>query len=257
MKKLFALLSFVVLAAAMSFAGTINYSNQTNETIQFLRDGNPPGIGSNVIPNGFYSETMPYGVYILSATNGRETTGGTVCTLNEDNNRCDYRAYRQQTFNTNPNLNLVLVSQTQYDGFSVNAPITLTTTGPTQSINTAGQAFTSTLYSAAMPNTDFYMATVSVYPFTVVDEDLDKGTNAFVQSLHGKVLKQDRITVSGQPAIMSAISSKDETGREVRFALTITYKGNRAYMFAFGSYMDVTTTDEASFKAFFNSISIN
>jgi hypothetical protein len=55
---------------------------------------------------------------------------------------------------------------------------------------------------------------------------------------------------------MSVISAKDANGRELRFALLVTHKGNRAYMFAFASYVDVTS-NEQEFKEFFSSISIN
>jgi len=97
MKKLFTLLSMLVLAATMSFAGTINYSYQSEDTVQFLRDGYAPGPGSSVIPGGFYSEHVPDGNYHLSATKGKETTAGFDCTLNADNQRCDYSVYTQQS----------------------------------------------------------------------------------------------------------------------------------------------------------------
>jgi hypothetical protein len=256
MRKVLSLLSILVLAATLSFAGTINYSNQSSSTVQFLRDGNPPGIGSEVIPNGFYSETMPDGVYYLSATNGQQTAPGETCTLNAYNSRCDYRVWDAQSYNVNPNLNLVLASYAQYDGFAVNTPIPLTTAGPTQGTTNAGQAFTATLYSATMPNSDIYAVGVGVYPFAVVDADLYKSINGYAQGVNGTVLTQILTTVSGQPALRAVISAKDTNGREIRFALTITYKGNRTYMFVFGSYVDVVS-NEQEFKAFFNSISIN
>jgi hypothetical protein len=161
-----------------------------------------------------------------------------------------------QSYNVNPNLNLVLASYAQYDGFAVNTPIPLTTAGPTQGTTNAGQAFTATLYSATMPNSDIYAVGVGVYPFAVVDADLYKSINGYAQGVNGTVLTQILTTVSGQPALRAVISAKDTNGREIRFALTITYKGNRTYMFVFGSYVDVVS-NEQEFKAFFNSISIN
>jgi hypothetical protein len=94
-KVLFALL---FLMSTLSFAGTINYYNQSDGTVQFLRDGSAPGPGSNVIPGGYYSETMPNGNYHLSATNGTETTAGFDCTLNADNQRCDYSVYTSAAY---------------------------------------------------------------------------------------------------------------------------------------------------------------
>lgn len=116
MKK-FVLALMLCLASTLSFAGTINYYNRTDETIQMLRDGNPPGIGSNVIPNGFYSETVGYGSYLLSATNGRQTTGGYACTINADNDRCDYTVSIRESYSTTPGL--TYVSQVKVNDWTV------------------------------------------------------------------------------------------------------------------------------------------
>jgi hypothetical protein len=254
MKKIFALLSMVMLAATLSFASTINYYNQTSNNVQFLRDGNP--VGYSTIPNGFYTETVPMGSYHLAATNGQDTTGGYDCTLDSPTDTCNYRVFEQDSSNANPDLDLVLASYTQYDGFAVDAPIPLVTTGPAPSTTHAKIAFTQTLYTGTMPNSDVYMASVAVYPFAVEDADLDRATNGFIQRVNGTVRLQRHITISGLPALMSSIISKDDTGRDIGFALLVTYKGNRSYMFGFASYVDVTS-NETEFKEFFNSISIN
>jgi hypothetical protein len=256
MRKALSLLSMLVLAATLSFAGTINYSNQSSSTVQFLRDGNPPGIGSEVIPNGFYSETMPDGVYILSATNGQHTAPEVTCTLNAYHSRCDYRVWDVQSYNVNPNLNLVLASFTQYDGFSVNAPVSLVTTGPMQGTTHAGKPFTYTQYEGDMPNTDSYLVGVYDYSFAVTNEDLDKYVDGFANGTSGTVISRDRsFTISGLPAEL-AIVSGTSGGRAIRFAIAVTYRGNRAVAFVFGSFTDVTSNEE-DFKNFFASASIN
>src|ERR1700675_5090969 len=153
MKKImFALMFFV---STLSFAGTISYYNQTSNNVQFLRDGNP--VGYSTIHNGFYTETVPMGSYHLAATNGQDTTGGYDCTLDSPTDTCNYRVFEQDSQNLNPDLNLVLASYTQYDGFAVNAPILLVTTGPEQRTTHTGAAFTQTLWTGTMPNTDTYM----------------------------------------------------------------------------------------------------
>lgn len=254
MKKIFALLSMVMLAATLSFASTINYYNQTSNNVQFLRDGNP--VGYSTIPNGFYTETVPMGSYHLAATNGQDTTGGYDCTLDSPTDTCNYRVFEQDSSNSNPDLDLVLASYTQYDGFGVNTPVPLTTTGPEQRTTHTGAAFTQTIWIGIMPNTDAYMVSASVYPVAMVDEDLNRATNGFVQSIQGTVHLQKRMTVSGSPALMSSVSFKDDNGRELGAAFLVTYKGNNAYMFAFISYKDVVS-NETEFETFFNSISIN
>ena len=111
MKKFVLALMFLMSTVALSFAGTINYYNQTDQTIQMLRDGVPPGIGSNVIPNGFYSETVGYGTYLLQATNGQQTTAGYSCTIGADNDRCDYTVSIRESYAAPRGAKVVNVTQ--------------------------------------------------------------------------------------------------------------------------------------------------
>ena len=148
-------------------------------------------------------------------------------------------------------------AQTNYGKFTATTPVPMTADAPTQGTTTAGATFTFTIYSATLPNTDVYMAMVAEYPFTVQHADLDRAVNVLVASLKGTLLSQrDFATASGEPATIAAISAKDETGRELRVALVVSYKGNKAYQFAFISYLDVKSDSEA-FKAFFNNLRIN
>jgi hypothetical protein len=148
-------------------------------------------------------------------------------------------------------------AQTNYGKFTATTPVPMTAAAPTQGTTTAGATFTTTIYSATLPNTDVYMVAVAEYPFTVQHADLDRDVNGFVASLKGTLLSQrDVATASGEPATIAAISAKDETGRELRVALVVSYKGNKAYQFVFISYLDVKSDSEA-FKAFFSNLRIN
>jgi len=123
MKKLLALMSFVVLSAMISFAGTITYYNRTSETVRFLRDNAPVGPG-DVMPGGFTQETVGYGSYLLSATDGRQYAPGYTCTIDASDDGCEYTVFSGSAFigNNNPNLrtvNYTPVSQLQFPGFSV------------------------------------------------------------------------------------------------------------------------------------------
>ena len=117
MKKLLALMSFVVLSAMLSFAGTITYYNRTSETVRFLRDSNPVGPG-DVMPGGFTQENVGYGSYLLSATDGRQYAPGYTCTIDASDDGCEYTVFSGSAFigNNNPNLRTVslrTVSDTQ------------------------------------------------------------------------------------------------------------------------------------------------
>ncbi len=102
------------------------------------------------------------------------------------------------------------------------------------------------------------MVMAAEYPFAVQQADLNRDVNAFAAGIKGGTLlsQRDFTIASGEPATIAAISAKDDTGRELRIALVVSYKGNSAYQFVFGSYTDVKSDSEA-FKAFFSNLRIN
>jgi hypothetical protein len=149
-------------------------------------------------------------------------------------------------------------AQTNYGAFTATAPVVLKASAPEQSTTTAGVKFSSTLYSATLPNSDSYMAMVAVYPFPVADEDLGKARDGFVKALNGTIIKETRSHLpSGQPSLLVAVDAKDKNGRAIRFVDLISYQGNTAFQFCFGSYLDVTDTDMNAVKLFFTTASIN
>ena len=253
MKK-FVLALMLCLASTLSFAGTISYYNRTDQTIQMLRDGVPPGIGSNVIPNGFYSETVGYGSYTLSATNGRQTTGGHACTIDEDNNRCDYTVSIRESYNTTPGLTYVALLN--YGRFNVNAPAQLTKGETTNGTTDFGKPFTSTMWTAELANGDFYIVGITDYGFATTREDLDKAVNGYTTSLKGVIEKKQYTTVSGQPAVLALVTFS-RSGHSFKSVLLIATKGSSAYMFAFATDEAAVGTDNAAVGEFFSSAAIN
>jgi hypothetical protein len=144
-----------------------------------------------------------------------------------------------------------------HNGFTVDAPTTLKTDGPQDSTTNQGKPFTETIYTGTLANDDTYMVAVSQYGFQVAQTDLALGLEAFRVSTNGTITKQDSsLTVSGQPALMAFVDS-DVKGRTLRFALLITYKGNKAFIFAFGTWLDTTGTDLEAVKTFFKSAALN
>ena len=144
-----------------------------------------------------------------------------------------------------------------HTGFTVDAPMTLKTDGPQDSTTNQGKPFTETIYTGSLPNDDIYMAAVSQYGFAVEQTDLALGLEGFRSATNGTVTKQDSsLTVSGQPALMAFVDS-DVKGRTLRFALLITYKGNKAFIFAMGTWLDTTGTDLEAVKTFFKSAALN
>jgi hypothetical protein len=254
MKKLVFALMFLMstLAFAQDGRTRIEYYNQTSQTVSFYDDGSSVG---SVIPNGFTSESVFPGTHNLSAS---EPNGSVSRTIElEDGHRFQWTITEGNAMlNTNPNLNLVLASFTQYDGFSVNAPVPLIKDGPHQGSTHGGKSFTYTQYEGDMPNTDSYLVGVYDYSFAVTNEDLDKYVDGFANGTSGTVISRDRsFTISGLPAEL-AIVSGTSGGRAIRFAIAVTYRGNRAVAFVFGSFTDVTSNEE-DFKNFFASASIN
>jgi len=149
-------------------------------------------------------------------------------------------------------------AQTNYGKFTATTPVVLKAEAPVSHTTIEGQPYTATLYSVTLPNTDVYMAMTSVYPFAVSQQNIEQDAAAFTKGLNGTVIKQANISVaSGEPAVVTSISAKDANGRELRFLLVVTYKGNAAYQFVFGSYLDTTTTDMTAVHTFITTLRIN
>jgi hypothetical protein len=258
MKKVTYLLSLVMLAATMSYAGTLNYYNHTSQTLRMLVNGNPACSG-DVMPGGYCSTNVGAGTYLMQATNGRDTTGGYTCYLPTNDSGCDYTVNENTSELVSPDQKLIRVADLDYhNGFSVDVPLTMTPGDLVNRTTNQGHPFTQIIYTATMPNTDYYMVGVSTYGFSVEYADLDRMIEGFRGGIKGTVLgTPTENTVSGQPSKIAAFSSKDEsTGREIRFVLLVTFKGNKAYMFAFGTYMDVKSTNQEEVKTFFTSARI-
>jgi hypothetical protein len=143
-----------------------------------------------------------------------------------------------------------------HKGFTVDAPVTLTTDGPTQGTTNQGRPFTQTTYAGGLPNDDTYMVSVCDYGFALSDADLDRGTDGFAGGINGTVTSRRRVTVSGYTAAASVIESV-KNGRTMRFGLLIVIRGNSAYMFVFGTWLDTTGTNMADVETFFKSAALN
>lgn len=137
-------------------------------------------------------------------------------------------------------------------GFGVSTPVTLTTDGPQQRTNSTGKSFTQTIFTGSQNNGDAYLVGVSEYPFPVVSEDLMRAANGFATATGGTIGETKTLTVSGQPALRATIVLTDKT----KFLLLVTFKGSRAYQFAFGTTTG-TAFDTPEVKAFFDSATIN
>jgi len=266
MKKYFALLLASILMLAVSVfaqdgATTLNYYNRTSQTIRMLVNGNPACSG-DVMPGGYCVESVNPGTYLMQATNGPQTTAGFSCTV-QYGQHCDYTVNEQTSQNFNPvrtintSAHYIQVQLLNYGPFNADSPIVLTTTGPQPSTTDEGLSFTETTWNGETQNGDFYMIGVGVYPFNVVNTDLQQAIDGFRAGVKGTVTDQKPITVSGQPATVAIIDSRDEKGRVMRFMMLVTYKSNTAYMFIFGTYLDVQGTDMEAVKTFFNSIQLN
>jgi hypothetical protein len=253
------LITLLFLASTLMFAQDgrtkVNFYNQTDSNLRFMLNGNPVCTG-DVIPNGFCTETVNPGAYTASATNGSQTTGGQSFDI-AYGETFNYRVWNQSTQLNNTNPYLRAVSLREYNGgFTVDVPVTLTQGATTPGTTNNGIAYTQTIYSAAMPNTDIYMVAVGNYPFALVVADNNNGIEGFRAAVKGTVVSQEVVTVSGQPALAAVISAMDGK-EEIRFGVLLTFRGNTGYIFAFASYLNVTTTDVAAMKQFFNSASIN
>lgn len=258
--KFFSSLAVVVLAAATMFAQDgrtkVNFYNQTSSNLRFMLNSRPACTG-DVIPGGYCTESVNPGNYTASATNGRYTSGGKNFDI-ADGGTFNYYVSEESSSNAASNdVHYQTVADLDYHtGFTVNAPVTLKTAGPTQSTTNAGKTFTEIIYSAEMPNTDAYLVGVFQYPFQVADSDLALALEGFRKSMGGTVINQSPTTVSNQPALIADVESTTD-GRTLRFAVEITYRGNKAFMFAFGTYMDVAGTNSDEVKTFFRSARLN
>ena len=151
----------------------------------------------------------------------------------------------------------IAASATSNQYFSVTAPVELIAEAPHTGTTDTGATYTAYDYSGSMPNTDYSMVGVGVYPFTIVPEDLQRIADRFTAGLPGgaKVLKSGSVTVDGQPALMQTLETTVE-GRTIRAAWLGTYKGNTFYQFVFATYLDVANTDMTQVGTFFSSISL-
>jgi hypothetical protein len=255
MKK-FLIASILFLASALAFGQDgrtkVNFYNQTDVNLRFMLNGNPVCTG-DVIPGGFCTEPVYPGSYTASATDGQRSTSGRSFDI-ADGETYNYSVSLQDSSYMHVPAGLKLVSDLDYHkGFSVNAPVELTTDGPKSLTTDAGKPFTITTFSASLPNDDTYMVAVSEYNFATVPEDLTRVTNGFVGN--GTVVKQTSATISGQPAL-ATIVDKQVGGRTMRVALVVIVKGNKGYMFAFGTWVDSQGTNMDDVKTFFTSIRI-
>lgn len=262
--KIFSAIAVVVLAAATMFAQDgrtkVNFYNHTDSSLRFMLNGSPVCTG-DVIPNGYCTEPVNPGTYTATATNGQQTTGGQTFTINYGESY-DYSVSMQQSNYEVPAgkklANYRTVANLDYHmGFIVNAPIILTTDGPTQGTTHAGVTYTATLYSGAVANGDGYFVSVNEYPFAVANDDLQRATEGFRASLNARILNQTSPTVtSGQPSLLTTMEAQ-QNGRTLRIAFLVTYKGNKAFMFAFFSYLDTPNTDVDAVATFFGSVQLN
>jgi hypothetical protein len=145
-------------------------------------------------------------------------------------------------------------------GVSVNVPVTLNLVAgdPSRGTTHAGQAYTQYIYTGAQPNEDSYIVGVHVYDNLVPNyDDLGRAINGFAGAVNGTVSNVTEVTVSGQPAKTAYITlPADKNGRVLRFGYLVSYKGNRLYQFAFGTYLD-TQSNMDEVLEFFKSASIN
>lgn len=255
------LIALMFLASTLMFAQDgrtrIDFYNQTSTRIWFTLNGEKAGT-SDVIPGGTMPEILNAGqTYTPGATNGVQSTQGDSFTA-EYGHHYTYTVYETKSQVNNRNPYLITVADLSYaSGFSVDAPVTLTQGPDTPSTTTSGVNYTQTVYMAILPNSDVYMVGVGTYPFALAVTDNVAGLEGFRASVNGAVVSQNAVTVSGQPALAAVITTKDETGRELRMGVLITFRGNKDYIFAFGSYLDVKNTDEDAIKRFFASASLN
>lgn len=258
-KFVLALLFFVsTLAFAQDGRTKVNYYNQTSQNIRMLIDGRPACTG-DVIPGGACTEFVNPGTYLLQATNGQQTTSGYTCMV-AYGEYCTYTVTEHSAdLRLTPGLSLASyqpIALLNYGRFSVNAPVQLKKGELQNGTTDFGKAYTATTWSTTMPNGDWYGITVADYPFQTVQEDLDRSAKGYAAGVKGTVIKQESLTVSGQPAAGAVIDSV-VNNRNYRSALLIVIRGNSAYMFIFVTDMATPDTDMNAVNEFFNSASLS
>lgn len=247
----FLIIAMLFIASALTFGQDgrtkVNFYNQTSTTLRFMLNGSPVCTG-DVIPQGFCTEPVNPSTYTASATNGSQSTGGQTFNI-EDGETYNYTVTERSTqlHNTNPNLRTIALHS--YHGAVADAPIDLKTTGTETSKTEQGNE--STMYSGEMPNGDIYFVGVA----ESYDGNLAKTVSDFAAGAGGKVLESTDVTVSGSPAKAAVIESHAD-GKTFRFALLVAYRGNKLYIFAFGTDLAAAGTDTAAVKRFFTSAAI-
>jgi hypothetical protein len=260
----FLAIALLFIASTLAFGQDgrtkVNFVNQTGDTLRFFLNTRPACSG-DVMPGGFCTESVNPGSYVATASNGQQTTGGQAFDI-AYGETYTYRVYVEQTATPVPyglkRAGYKTVANLDYHmGFTVDVPITLTTDGPKAGVTNQGKPYTQSIYMGVLANDDTYMVGVSDYTFALSNEDLARGLEGFRAGLtKGTVTKQESLTVSGQPALMAFVDS-EVNGRTLRFALLITYKGNKAVFFTFGTWLDSQGTDLEAVKTFFKSAALN
>jgi hypothetical protein len=144
---------------------------------------------------------------------------------------------------------------------TVDAPVTLTTTGSetgtTTAGNSAGSHYTRTNYTGEQSNGDVYMVNLGKYPYQLAATTNEDMTQAFIAGVpNSKVLNSRATTLSGLDAQATVLELTDN-GRVMRIFVIVTHRGDTAYILAFGTYMDTQGTDNAVVARFFANASIN
>ena len=254
----FLVIAMLFLASALAFGQDgrtkVNFVNRTDSTLRFFLNNSPACTG-DVIPGGFCTEPVNPGSYTAWATNGQQRTGGQSFDI-ADGETYTYTVSLQATqmHNTNPALRTIALLS--YRGAVADAPIDLSTDGSEARKTDEGKDYTQTTWIGTLPNNDTYFVSVAEYPFTVDTALLGVVINRFATGAGGKVLTTTDAYVSGMPAKAAIVEATTTNGRTLRIAFLATIRGNKAYMFAFASYLDVQDSDMSAMKHFFASARI-
>lgn len=256
MRKFLAI-SILFLASVLAFGQDgrtkINFYNNTDVTLRFLLNGQPACTG-DVIPNGTCTEILNAGdSYAAGASDGNRSVQGETFVA-EYGHTYEYRVSVQESQYRVP-AGLRLASLKSYGAFSVDSPVTLVDNGTENATTTSGASYTRQSLSAEVQNGDVYMVSVATYPFNLPTDNFDTFINGFTGTISGTISKSFEGTASGNPARMYFIDGL-VGGQKAKFVIEVVLKGNKAYIFAFGTLADATGTDTEAVKTFFQSISI-